>query len=402
MRPFEPILWDDLPDSAKQILPADAAPSMRMMASRLLLPMGTRDLASILFFLASDEDRRVRYQARRSLSELPPDLLRSVLMEEIHPHILHWFANRQLEEKHYELIALNPGTLDETIAYLVSQLDSDRLMNIIASNQKRVLNSPAIMVALMTKPKLSLEIRERVRQYVESLSGRSIDEILAEHVSRLEKSETETPLAEAEEVPQEPAEEEPKKPKSKLLEMLDSLPENEVPPELDMNKVIAELYNEEEDFSAEFMIDPEEDLTANARMSLANRVRSMTVLDKMRLGLKGNIEARQILIKSSNKMIQECVLKNARITPEEIIRVAKDKTMREELIRFVASNKEWIKNYEIMHQLCWNPKTPITVAMKFIERLNLKDVQSLAKSKQVPGMLAVAARKVVEVKQKYR
>jgi len=101
-------------------------------------------------------------------------------------------------------------------------------------------------------------------------------------------------------------------------------------------------------------------------------------------------------------MIQECVLKNARITPEEIIRIAKDKTMREELIRYVASNKEWIKNYEIMHQLCWNPKTPITVAIKFIDRLNLKDVQSLAKSKQVPGMLAVAARKVVEVKQKYR
>ncbi len=401
MRPFEPILWDDLPESAKQILPTDAAPSMRMMAARLLLPMGTRDLASILYYLAADEDRRVRYQARRSLSELPPDLLRSVLIEEIHPHILHWFANRQLDETHYESIALNPATHDETIAYLVRQLDSDRLMNIIAANQKRVLNSPAIMVALMTKATLGLEIRERVRQYVESLSGRSIDEILADYTDQLEK--TEAPLETAtEELPEKPAEEERRKPKSKLLEMLDSLPENEIPPELDMNKVIAELYNEEENFSAEFMIDPEEDLSAGARMSLANRVRVMSVLDKMRLGLKGNIEARQILIKSSNKMIQECVLKNARITPEEIIRVAKDKTMREELIRYVASNKEWVKNYEIMHQLCWNPKTPITVAMKFIDRLNLKDVQSLAKSKQVPGMLAVAARKVVEVKQKYR
>jgi len=401
MRPFEPILWDDLPESAKQILPTDAAPSMRMMAARLLLPMGTRDLASILYYLAADEDRRVRYQARRSLSELPPDLLRSVLIEEIHPYILHWFANRQLDEKHYESIALNPATHDETIAYLVRQLDSDRLMNIIAANQKRVLNSPLILVALMTKATLGLEIRERVRQYVESLSGRSIDEILADYTDQLEK--TEAPLeTTAEELPEKPAEEERRKPKSKLLEMLDSLPENEIPPELDMNKVIAELYNEEENFSAEFMIDPEEDLSAGARMSLANRVRVMSVLDKMRLGLKGNIEARQILIKSSNKMIQECVLKNARITPEEIIRVAKDKTMREELIRYVASNKEWVKNYEIMHQLCWNPKTPITVAMKFIDRLNLKDVQSLAKSKQVPGMLAVAARKVVEVKQKYR
>jgi hypothetical protein len=101
-------------------------------------------------------------------------------------------------------------------------------------------------------------------------------------------------------------------------------------------------------------------------------------------------------------MIQECVLRNPRTTIEEVIRFAKDKTMREELIRVVTLHKEWTKNYEVVHQLCWNPKTPITTALKLLNRLNIKDVIAISKSKQVPGMLAVTARKIAEAKQKFR
>jgi hypothetical protein len=128
----------------------------------------------------------------------------------------------------------------------------------------------------------------------------------------------------------------------------------------------------------------------------------MSVLDKMRLGLKGNMEARQILLKSSNKMVQECVLRNPRLTVEEIIKVAKDKTFREELIRVVCANKDWVKHYPVVSSLCWNPKTPLTMALKFLPRLTLKDLEHLSKSKQVPGMLAVQARKAVGEKRKNR
>jgi hypothetical protein len=90
------------------------------------------------------------------------------------------------------------------------------------------------------------------------------------------------------------------------------------------------------------------------------------------------------------------------MTIEEVIKISKDKTMREELIRVVTLNKEWTKNYQVVHQLCWNPKTPITVALKYLSRLNVRDVQQIAKSKQVPGILAVQARKVAADKLKNR
>ena len=65
MRPFEPLTWEELPESAKTMLPQDSTPAVKMMAARSLLPMGTRDLISVLFFLAADEDRAIRRAARQ-------------------------------------------------------------------------------------------------------------------------------------------------------------------------------------------------------------------------------------------------------------------------------------------------------------------------------------------------
>jgi len=402
MRPFEPISWEELPKSAQAILPQDAPPTTRMMAARSLLPMGTRELVNILYFLSADEDRRIRRSARRSLSELPDDMVSLALREELSPKILHWFANRDLSPELAEIIALNKFTENETVALLAANNKNQRLLDIIASNQERLMRSPEIIAALMNNQMTPLEIRERVRSFVEMALNMTVEEIIqSTQVEEEPQAEAVDEMVDesAEAIPDEVMKE------GDLLEEgedLEHIPEDELPADFDLDQLQKEIFGEEDDFTVEFMVDPEQELSGSQRQTLANRIRKLRVLDKMRLALKGNIEARQILIKSSNKLIQECVLRNPRVTIEEIIRMSKDKTMREELIRMIAVNKEWTKNYQVVNQLCWNPKTPITHALKFLNRLNIKEVQSIAKSKQVPGMLAVAARKVVDQKQKYR
>lgn len=402
MRPFEPITWDELPESSKSILPADAAPAMKMIAARSLLPMGTRDLSSILYLLASDEDKRIRHAARRSLVELPEDLARAALSETLLPKIINWFAHRDLSDELLEVMLLNRAIVDETVAYLAGKIQNERLVNIVAQNQNRLLRSPEIVMSLFENEHTPVEVRERVRAFVEMSTGRTIEEIIFSLQPEIEEKETplgdeqHPELADTEAVPEELMRDEAGE------EPYESIPEDEIPPDFSMQELLRETFGKEDGFSAELLIDPEDDLTAGQRMTLNHRIRKMKVLDKMRLGLKGNIEARQILIKNANKMIQECVLRNPRMTVEEVIRLSKDKTMREELIRQIASHKEWVKNYQVIHHLCWNPKTPITQALKFINRLNIRDVLALSKSKQIPGMLAVAARKVADSKQKYK
>ncbi len=398
MRPFEPMTWEELPASARSVLPQDATPAIRTMAARSLLPMGTRDLISVLYYLANDEERSIRRAARQSLTELPNDLLRNLLAEPISTKIINWFAHRGLAEDLYERILLNRITADESIAYLAEVLNNPRLLGIISNNQERLLRSPEIVAGLIHNRATPLDARERVRSFIELSTGKPISEF----ISAAKPSEV-SPTAEAPVPGEVPLEAVP----GETLDTgettaFEALPDEELPPNFDLEHLVKETFTSEDNFAQEFMVDPDEELSANQRLNMTNRIRRMNVLDKMRLGLKGNIEARQILIKSANKMVQECVLRNPRMTIEEVIKIAKDKTMREELIRIVTSNKEWVKNYEVVHQLCWNPKTPLTTALKFLHRLNLKDVISISKSKQVPGMLAVAARKEVENKQKFR
>ncbi|MCZ7585748.1 MAG: hypothetical protein M5R36_21815 [Deltaproteobacteria bacterium] len=178
--------------------------------------------------------------------------------------------------------------------------------------------------------------------------------------------------------------------------------DRELPTDFDISDLEREEFELEELFAEDLLVDPEIDLDGEQRESLQNRVNKMNVLNKMRLALKGNIEARNILIKSANRLIQECVLRNPRITVEEVIRLTKDKSQREELVRIISRNRDWTKNYAVIHHLCLNPKTPLEMALKYLHRLTAKDLANIARSKQVPGMLAVQARKLYAEKERYR
>jgi hypothetical protein len=166
----------------------------------------------------------------------------------------------------------------------------------------------------------------------------------AEAVPEIPGSEVPDPEANVVEEPVPLAEEPSAAAKEKQPSILDAyrfMAEEDFPSNIDLDKLQKEIFAAEDDFAAEFIVDPESELSAQQRTSLANRIRKMRVIEKMSLAMKGNIEARQILIKNANKMIQECVLRNPRITMEEVLKVTKDKSMREELIREIAYNRDW-------------------------------------------------------------
>jgi len=65
------------------------------------------------------------------------------------------------------------------------------------------------------------------------------------------------------------------------------------------------------------------------------------------------------------------------------------------VIRFIASKREWTKQYGIKVSLCRNPKTPVTEVMRLMPFLREKDLQSLLKSRGVPSAVIAQARKLM-------
>ncbi len=126
----------------------------------------------------------------------------------------------------------------------------------------------------------------------------------------------------------------------------------------------------------------------------------MKMGQKLKLALTGNKSAREILVKDSNRLVSSAVLKNPRVTEDEVLKVANSKGASEDLLRNIGRNKEWLKNYNVRLGMIANPKTPLTISMKLLDTLNEKDLAKVAKSKNIASVLASTARRKVEAKEK--
>jgi hypothetical protein len=137
-----------------------------------------------------------------------------------------------------------------------------------------------------------------------------------------------------------------------------------------------------------------------AEESLSKQIDNLTVGQKIKLALTGDKEARVLLLKDSNKQITANVLKNPRITEDEILKLTTTKGTPDELLRLIATDKEWMKSYKIKSTLVLNPRTPLRITIRLITQLKDKDLANMSKSKNIPGVLASAARKTLAARKK--
>ena len=128
---------------------------------------------------------------------------------------------------------------------------------------------------------------------------------------------------------------------------------------------------------------------------LYDRIQAMGTQQRMQLALHGDRTERLILMKDKVKTVQAFVLKNPRITMDEVRYLAGYRQASPDVLASIGGNSDWNQNPGIVTALVRNPKTPTTVAIKLLERLPVAEVQRLAKSNDVPRAVCLAARKRV-------
>jgi hypothetical protein len=123
------------------------------------------------------------------------------------------------------------------------------------------------------------------------------------------------------------------------------------------------------------------------RETLLKQIAHMNVVQRLTLALKGNREARMILIKDPNKLVQRCVLQSPRLTDMEVEAFAKMTNLSEEVFRVISLTRKFIKSYVIMKNLVNNPKTPLDISLHLLPRLNANDLKLLTTNKNIPDTL---------------
>jgi hypothetical protein len=138
-------------------------------------------------------------------------------------------------------------------------------------------------------------------------------------------------------------------------------------------------------------LDPEID--DDSRDSLVQQLAKMSFTERLKAAMKGSRGMRAILVRDPNKMIAAAVLSSSKLSESEIEAFARMTNVGEEVLRIIASNRAWTKNYGVVVGLTKNPKTPLGVSLTLMSRLNERDISALSMDRNVPDSLRTAAKR---------
>jgi len=134
------------------------------------------------------------------------------------------------------------------------------------------------------------------------------------------------------------------------------------------------------------------------RQTLLQQISHMTVSQRVQFAMKGGSEARRTLIRDSNKVVQRAVLQSPRLTDQEVETFASMPNLTDEILRLIATNRNFRKDYVVVRNLMNNPKTPLDVSLHMLPILNALDLKRLSMNKNIPETLRSTASKLMRTR----
>jgi hypothetical protein len=370
------------------IVSGSAPPQARMAAARGLLPLAQEELLELLVALRADADAEVARAADETLSAQEPTALSDAAsVAETPPPVLAYLATRaDLGRAAQEAVALNASTPDDAIVELARATGEGSVLEVISINQQRLIRAPQIIDAVLSNPARTPDSERRVRetrreffekergarQVAEELRARGMD-------AAAEFFEEAGSVGEAEGLSAEDA-----WLIAQHIEVSDEDIDDSWLPSEWLEELIEDTFEQREAAAARLVAEATAEPGAPERVALIRRIMLMKVKDRMKLGMKGDREARSILIRDSNRIVAQAVINNPRITDQEVEAIAAMRTVSDEVLRIIAMNRAWARQYPIIHNLARNPRTPLPTAMTILLRLQTKDLKNLSQNRNVP------------------
>jgi hypothetical protein len=378
---------DKFPPKARRFLSEDAPSRLKTMVASGLVPLKPVVQLCALYQISIQEGGTLASLAAQSIRRLPPATLSQALSQPIIPLVLDWLADLlDSDENLIRVILLNKVTDDVTVTRIAMGANQ-ATCDLIAQNQIRLVRWPALVEALFFNSNARASTVDRMLDF--AARNRLVLPNIPEYeavVAEVLKDLPDTPEAAA-------AADEAFRAAQDALDELTGTSKTDA--ELDkLASEISEGPRSARDFKTEK--EPEED-TSN-RQSAAGRIRDLNVAQKVRLALMGTSAERGILIRDTNKVVARTVIRSPAVTDSEALLYSKNKSLLDEVVSFIASNKKWTRHYRMKLNLVMNPKCPTADAMRFLSHLRLSDLRIVARSRDVPGPVTKAAKNLLKTR----
>lgn len=349
-----------LPESSRRHLDASSPLPMRMMAAKGMAPLPPVDMAIVVAGLTLDADENIAASAAGTLGKLPEKILSPALEGALPPSVLAILGPALVgRDELLEKLVLNRSTPDATVAVVVASASST-VAEIVAGNQERCLRSEEIVRSVSKNPNILRSSLDRLFDFLVR-AGVILDGMseFADAMGRLSPTE-----------------------------MREAATKIELPPE------VASAFNLDDDDEVPGKPTPEKHTEEDQkRIGTMQLVASLNVAQKVALALRGNREARSLLVRDSNRVVAAAAIRSPRLTEPEVVAAAQSRQVSDEVIRIIANTKDMVRSYGVKLALVNNPKTPQGVATRFLVLLRASDLRAVAKSKNVPTAVSALAKK---------
>ena len=124
----------------------------------------------------------------------------------------------------------------------------------------------------------------------------------------------------------------------------------------------------------------------------------MTIGQKIKLALRGNHDARTILIRDGTKVVALAVLEAPKLSDGEVEKFASQKNVLQAVLRQIPLKRRFLRNYFVVRNLCAKPRTPLDLGLGLMKNLLINDLKNISANKEVSETIRKLALKMYKQK----
>jgi len=362
---------EKLPPPARRVLAPDAPVPLRMMAAKAALPgVKPGDIVTVVALLAADSDGAVAQAARTTFGALAAPLLASALGADLEPFVIERLSEAYAHNGDIVGKLLRLPRVSQVALETLAERADEQCGEIIATNEQLMLRFPTVIAKLYMNKSVRMSTADRlielaVRNQIE-LDIPAFKQAAAAIANELIPEPSPEPTFD-----------------DVLFNQSDALAQRvAVGPEVDTHEV---------DDEGKEQVKPE-------CKPLYQQLAEMTISGKVRTATLGKREARLILIRDPNRLVAVAAARSPMMKEDEAVLISSSRAVSDDVLRELAMNREFTRNYQVKLNLVSNPRTPFTFAARLVPHLRDNDLRSLGKSKNVPSAVAQAVRQQLERK----
>jgi hypothetical protein len=124
------------------------------------------------------------------------------------------------------------------------------------------------------------------------------------------------------------------------------------------------------------------------------RVREQSQMQKILLAVKADRPDRAVLLQDNDPRVLLSVLRNPRLTVDEVVRIAKSSFLTYQIADVIGKAAQWIASLDVRLALVHNPKTPPAFALRILPSLPVSELRAIARAGTNMALKQAALRKL--------